>query len=54
MSRMNSNRSGQGFVEYALIIILIAIVLLSILLIVGNDIREWINDVIPSLIPASG
>jgi Flp pilus assembly pilin Flp len=54
MSRMPSNRNGHGFVEYTLIIILIAIVLLSILLIVGNDIREWINDVLPSLIPASG
>ena len=36
MSRMPSNRSGENFIEFALIIILLAIVMLSILLIVGG------------------
>ena len=44
MSRMPSNRSGQSFIEYALIIILFAIVLLSILLIVGDDLRVLIRS----------
>lgn len=46
MSRMPSNRSGQGFIEYALMIILVAIVLLSILLILGDDLRTFINDLL--------
>ena len=44
MSRMPSNRSGENFIEFALIIILLAIVMLSILLIVGDSIREFAND----------
>lgn len=46
MSRMPSNRSGQSFIEYALMIILVAIVLLSILLILGDDLRTFINDLL--------
>lgn len=37
--------SGQGFIEYALIIILFAIVFLSIILIFGDDLRTFISDV---------
>ena len=44
MSRMPSNRGGQSFLEYALRIILVAIVVLSILLIVGDDLRTFVND----------
>jgi Flp pilus assembly pilin Flp len=44
MSRLPSNRSGENFVEFALIIILLAIVMLSILLIVGDSVREFLND----------
>jgi Flp pilus assembly pilin Flp len=44
MSRLPSNRSGENFIEFALIIILLAIVMLSILLIVGDSIREFLND----------
>ena len=51
MSRMPSNRSGQSFVEYALIIILFAVVLLSILLIVGDDLRVLINDLFQRFAP---
>lgn len=52
MSRMPSNRSGQSFIEYALIIILFAIVLLSILLIVGDDLRVLINDLFQRFSPS--
>jgi Flp pilus assembly pilin Flp len=51
MSRMPSNRGGQGFVEYAIIIILFAIVLLSILLILGDDLRTFINDLLLTWFP---
>jgi len=52
MSRLPSNRTGQNFVEFALIIILFAIVLLSILLILGDDLRTFINDLITTWFPA--
>lgn len=52
MSRLPSNRSGQNFVEFALIIILFAIVLLSILLILGDDLRTFINDLFQTWFPS--
>jgi hypothetical protein len=52
MSRLPSNRSGQSFVEYALMIILFAIVLLSILLILGDDLRSFLNDLLQTWFPA--
>ncbi len=52
MSRLPSNRSGQSFIEFTLIIILFAIVLLSILLILGDDLRTFINDLLQSWFPA--
>lgn len=45
MSRLPSKRSGENFIEFALIIILLAIVMLSILLIVGDSIRVFLNDI---------
>lgn len=51
MSRLPSNRSGQSFIEYALMIILFAIVLLSILLILGDDLRMFINDLLRDWFP---
>ena len=45
MSRMPSSRSGENFIEFALVIILLSIVMLSILLIVGDSIREFFNDI---------
>lgn len=53
MSRIQSNRSGQGFIEYALMIILVAIVLLSILLILGDDLRTFINDLLLRWFPTT-
>ena len=52
MSRLPSNRSGQSFIEFALIIILFAIVLLSILLILGDDLRTFINDLLLAWFPS--
>jgi Flp pilus assembly pilin Flp len=52
MSRLPSNRSGQSFIEYALMIILFAIVMLSILLILGDDLRTFINDLLLDWFPA--
>ncbi|MCB0064404.1 MAG: hypothetical protein KDE19_19905 [Caldilineaceae bacterium] len=51
MSRLPSNRSGQSFIEYALMIILFAIVLLSILLILGDDLRTFVNDLLRDSFP---
>lgn len=51
MSRLPSNRSGQSFIEYVLMIILFAIVLLSILLILGDDLRTFINDLLRGWFP---
>ena len=45
MSRLPSHRTGESFIEFALIIILLAIVMLSILLIVGDSVREFFNDI---------
>lgn len=39
-----SGNSGQSFIEYALIIILFAIVFLSINLIFGDSLREFLTD----------
>ncbi len=40
----NSDDKGQSFLEYALIIVLIAIVVLAILLIMGDDIRVFVIE----------
>lgn len=42
---------GQSFTEFALILILIAIVTMAILLIMGDDIRVWIVTAWQSLFP---
>lgn len=51
MSRLPSDRTGQSFIEYTLIIILLAIVMLSILLILGDDLRTFINDLMQTWFP---
>jgi Flp pilus assembly pilin Flp len=51
--RPSSGRGGQSFVEYALLLILVSIVLLSILLILGNDLRTFINDLLQRWFPAA-
>ncbi len=51
--RSPSGHGGQSFVEYALLLILMSIVLLSILLILGDDLRTFINDVLQRWFPAT-
>lgn len=43
---------GQSFLEYALILILIAIVVLAIFLIMGDEIRTFVNDLLQTWFPA--
>ena len=43
---MHNQGSSASFIELALIIVLIAIVVLAILLIVGDDLRLWIVNTI--------
>ncbi len=52
MSRLPPSRSAHNFVELALIIVLFTIVLLSILLILGDDLRTFINDLMQMWFPA--
>ncbi|MBX3053928.1 MAG: hypothetical protein KF753_20795 [Caldilineaceae bacterium] len=54
LSRTPPNRGGQSFLEYALMIVLIAIVVLSILLIVGDDLRTFVNDLFLRWFPVQG
>ena len=53
MFKPSSGRGGQSFVEYALLLILVSIVLLSILLILGNDLRTFISDLLQRWFPAA-
>ena len=53
MFKYSSGRGGQSFIEYALLLILVSIVLLSILLIMGNDLRTFISDVLQRWFPAT-
>ena len=44
---------GQSFVEFALILLLIGIVILAILLIMGDDVRSWIIAIWQAIFPQS-
>lgn len=48
---LKHNESGQSFVEFALILLLIAIVVLAILLIMGDEIRTFVNDLLQTWFP---
>ena len=50
-SASNDPELGQSFVEYALILLLIAIVVLAILLIMGDEIRAFVNDLLQAWFP---
>ena len=41
-----SREEGQGLIEYALIIVLVAIVAIAILLLLGDVIEDFLNQVI--------
>jgi Flp pilus assembly pilin Flp len=43
--------AGQSFLEFALILILIAIVVLAIFLIMGDEIRTFVNDLLQTWFP---
>jgi Flp pilus assembly pilin Flp len=43
--------SSASLIELALIIVLIAIVVMAILLIVGDDLRLWVVNTLQGLIP---
>lgn len=47
----NETEQGQSFIEYALILLLIAIVVLAILLIMGDEIRAFVNDLLQAWFP---
>ena len=47
----NDTEQGQSFIEYALILLLIAIVVLAILLIMGDEIRAFVNDLLQAWLP---
>lgn len=45
---------GQGLVEYALILVLVAVVVIAVLLILGPMIGNVFSAVNSSLVPATG
>jgi Flp pilus assembly pilin Flp len=49
---MRNQGSSATLVELALIIVLIAIVVMAILLIMGDDLRLWIVNTLQGLLPA--
>ncbi len=51
MWRCGTREEGQSFIEFAVILILVAIVILAILLILGDDLRLFINDLLQTWFP---
>ena len=49
---MHNQGSSATLIELALIIVLIAIVVMAILLIMGDDLRLWIVNTLQGLLPA--
>lgn len=45
------DESGQSAIEYALILLLIAIIILAILLILGDDLRAFVFDLLNTWFP---
>jgi pilus assembly protein Flp/PilA len=48
-SRLGRRQSGQGMVEYALILVLVSIVVIVILLTMGNQIANVFSNVVAAL-----
>jgi Flp pilus assembly pilin Flp len=48
---MRNQGSSATLIELALIIVLIAIVMMAILLIMGDDLRLWILNTLQGLLP---
>jgi len=49
ISRTRRRESGQGMVEYALILVLVSIVVIVILLTMGNQIQNVFSNVVAAL-----
>ena len=47
--RLRGRQSGQGMVEYALILVLVSIVVIVILLTMGNQIQNVFSNVVAAL-----
>ncbi len=47
------NEEGQGLVEYALIIVLVAIVVIAVLTLLGNQLQNVFNRITNALSPQS-
>ena len=45
------SESGQSVIEFALILLLIAIIVLAILLILGDDLRTFVFDLLQTWFP---
>ncbi|MFQ5814693.1 MAG: hypothetical protein ACE5I2_16065 [Anaerolineae bacterium] len=41
-----SREEGQGLIEYALIIVLVAIIAIAILLLLSDVIEDWLNQIV--------
>jgi pilus assembly protein Flp/PilA len=48
-NRRGAGQSGQGMVEYALILVLVSIVVIVILLTMGNQIQNVFSNVVAAL-----
>jgi pilus assembly protein Flp/PilA len=49
VNRLGSRQSGQGMVEYALILVLVSIVVIVILLTMGGQISNVFSNVVTAL-----
>ncbi len=47
------NEEGQGLVEYALIIVLVAIVVITVLTLLGNQLQNVFNRITTELAPTT-
>ena len=51
MKVMRNQGSSASLIELALVIVLIAIIVMAILLIAGDDLRLWILNTLQGLMP---
>ena len=54
MTQLKQNEEGQGLIEYALIVLLIAIVVIVVLTAVGGEINGVFSDISDTLSTAGG
>jgi len=54
MAQLKQNEEGQGLIEYALIVLLIAIVVIVVLTAVGGEINGVFSDISDTLSTAGG